>query len=84
VNIIPADGSICRQGISRYDIDHTSTDNISYYNMTSRVILLYDRFFPREVAGISPALNVIISARAGIVARVVTVVQTIELIFKLI
>ena len=48
--------------------------------MTSRVILLYDRFFPREVAGISLAHNVMISARAGIVARVVTVVQTIELI----
>ena len=47
--------------------------------MTSRVILLYDRFFPREVAGISLAHNVIISARAGI-ARVVTVFQTIEVL----
>ena len=53
---------------------------INNYNMTSRVILLYDRFFPREVAGINHAQNVIISARAGIVARVVTVVQTVELI----
>ena len=50
------------------------------YNMVSRVILLYDRFFPREVANINRVQNVIICARAGIVARVVTVVQTIELI----
>jgi len=52
--------------------------NDMYYNMTSRVILLHDRFFPREVAGISLAPNVIISARAGIVARVVTLFKQLN------